>query len=147
MSTADGLSTLPGGKFVFRERYLRRSSATSREARVHLCGAPGCLPVRPWPPTRTPRPDHTRLPRRRTRPRGRLRARHEHEVLPGRAHEMALAVGDHQYENDDGNTQRTPRRNRDMLDSGGPTHGPILTLPDGSCLPEYPIKRNGYCYR
>ena len=35
----------------------------------------------------------------------------------------------------------------DLIRSGGPTHGPILTLPDGSCLPEYPIKRNGYCYR
>ena len=35
----------------------------------------------------------------------------------------------------------------DLLNAGGPTHGPILTMPDGSCLPEYPIKRNGYCYR
>ncbi len=35
----------------------------------------------------------------------------------------------------------------DLMESGGPTHGPILTMPDGSCLPEYPIKRNGYCYR
>ncbi len=35
----------------------------------------------------------------------------------------------------------------DLMKSGGPTHGPILTMPDGSCLPEYPIKRNGYCYR
>ena len=35
----------------------------------------------------------------------------------------------------------------DLIRSGGPTHGPILTMPNGSCLPEYPIKRNGYCYR
>lgn len=35
----------------------------------------------------------------------------------------------------------------DLIKSGGPTHGPVLTMPDGSCLPEYPIKRNGYCYR
>jgi hypothetical protein len=41
----------------------------------------------------------------------------------------------------------TDDRPGDMLDSGGPKHGPVLTLPDGSCLPEYPIKRNGYCYR
>ena len=41
----------------------------------------------------------------------------------------------------------TDDRPDDMLDSGGPKHGPILTMPDGSCLPEYPIKRNGYCYR
>ena len=34
-----------------------------------------------------------------------------------------------------------------LMRSGGPTHGPVLTMPDGSCLPEYPIKRNGYCYR
>ncbi|HEV2092956.1 MAG TPA: hypothetical protein VGR18_07300 [Rubrobacter sp.] len=51
-----------------------------------------------------------------------------------------------QYDTDDGSTDR-PRRNRDLMKSGGPTHGPVLTLPDGSCLPEYPIKRNGYCYR
>lgn len=47
--------------------------------------------------------------------------------------------------NDD--DRSTPRRDRDMLDSGGPTNGPVLTMPDGSCLPEYPIKRGGYCYR
>lgn len=35
----------------------------------------------------------------------------------------------------------------EMLESGGPTHGPVLMLPDGSCLPEYPIKRTGFCYR
>ena len=35
----------------------------------------------------------------------------------------------------------------DLMNAGGPTHGPVLTMPDGSCLPEYPIKRNGYCYR
>ncbi len=35
----------------------------------------------------------------------------------------------------------------DLIKSGGPTHGPVLTMPDGSCLPEYPIRRNGYCYR
>jgi hypothetical protein len=34
-----------------------------------------------------------------------------------------------------------------MLESGASGPGPVLTLPDGSCLPEYPIKRNGYCYR
>ena len=35
----------------------------------------------------------------------------------------------------------------DLSKSGGLTHGPVLTMPDGSYLPEYPIKRNGYCYR
>lgn len=43
-----------------------------------------------------------------------------------------------QYTDDDDDT---------MLESGGPTNGPIVTLPDGTCIPEYPIKRNGYCYR
>jgi hypothetical protein len=47
-----------------------------------------------------------------------------------------------QYD-DDGSEDRPG----DLMQSGGPTHGPILTMPDGSCLPEYPIKRNGYCYR
>jgi len=51
-----------------------------------------------------------------------------------------------QDDRNDGSTDR-PRRDRDLMESGGPTHGPVLTLPDGSCLPEYPIKRNGYCYR
>lgn len=48
---------------------------------------------------------------------------------------------------DDGGNQRTPRRNRDMLDSGASGPGPVLTLPDGSCIPDYPVKRNGYCHR
>jgi hypothetical protein len=47
-----------------------------------------------------------------------------------------------QYDNEDGSDDRPG----DLMKSGGPTHGPILTMPDGSCLPEYPIKRNGYCY-
>ena len=40
-----------------------------------------------------------------------------------------------------------PREDKDLMRSGGPTHGPVLTMPDGSCLPEYPAKRDGYCYR
>ncbi len=52
-----------------------------------------------------------------------------------------------QYENDDGSDVDRLRRNRDLMESGGPTHGPVSTLPDGSCLPEYPIKRNSFCYR
>ena len=35
----------------------------------------------------------------------------------------------------------------DMLNSGASGPGPVLTLPDGSCIPDYPHKRNGYCYR
>jgi hypothetical protein len=52
-------------------------------------------------------------------------------------------TGASQDQYDDGSDQRPG----DLMKSGGPTHGPILTMPDGSCLPEYPIKRNGYCYR
>ena len=46
----------------------------------------------------------------------------------------------------DGGSQLLDRYD-DLLESGGPSSGPVLTMPDGSCLPEYPIKRNGYCYR
>jgi hypothetical protein len=35
----------------------------------------------------------------------------------------------------------------DMLNSGASGPGPVLTLPDGSCIPAYPDKRNGCCYR
>ena len=51
-------------------------------------------------------------------------------------------TGASQHQYDDGSVERPG----DLMKSGGPTHGPILTMPDGSCLPEYPIKRNGYCY-
>lgn len=51
------------------------------------------------------------------------------------------ALSQNQY--DDGGSEERPG---DLMESGGPTHGPVLTLPDGSCLPEYPVKRNGYCY-
>jgi hypothetical protein len=48
-----------------------------------------------------------------------------------------------QYDVDDGSDDRPG----DLMKSGGPTRGPVLTMPDGTCLPDYPIKRNGYCYR
>jgi hypothetical protein len=43
-----------------------------------------------------------------------------------------------QYDNDNAD---------EMLNSGASGLGPVLTLPDGTCIPDYPIKRNGYCYR
>jgi hypothetical protein len=52
-------------------------------------------------------------------------------------------TGASQDQYDDGSAARPS----DLMKSGGPTHGPVLTMSDGSCLPEYPIKRNGYCYR
>ena len=66
---------------------------------------------------------------------------------------VAAAIGDNSSaspdpadDNDDG-PSRQYAGSEDMLESGGPTHGPVLTMPDGSCLPEYPRKRDGYCYR
>ena len=44
-----------------------------------------------------------------------------------------------QYDGGDGSDE--------ILDSGASGPGPVLTLPDGSCIPDYPIKRNGHCYR
>jgi hypothetical protein len=52
-------------------------------------------------------------------------------------------TGASQDQYDDGSGDRPG----DLMESGGPKHGPVLTMPDGSCLPEYPIKRTGYCYR
>lgn len=60
-----------------------------------------------------------------------------------------------QYDGDDGTTTTGPSeqydgddgRDRDLFESGASGPGPVLTLPDGSCIPEYPVKRDGYCYR
>ena len=52
-------------------------------------------------------------------------------------------TGASQDQYDDGNGERPG----DMLNSGASGPGPVLTLPDGSCIPAYPDKRNGYCYR
>jgi hypothetical protein len=52
-------------------------------------------------------------------------------------------TGASQDQYDDGNVERPG----DMLNSGASGPGPVLTLPDGSCIPAYPDKRNGYCYR
>jgi hypothetical protein len=52
-------------------------------------------------------------------------------------------TGASQAQYDDGNVERPG----DMLSSGASGPGPVLTLPDGSCIPDYPVKRNGYCYR
>ena len=52
-------------------------------------------------------------------------------------------TGASQDQYDDGSVERPG----DMLNSGASGPGPVLTLPDGSCIPAYPDKRNGYCYR
>ncbi len=46
-----------------------------------------------------------------------------------------------QYDDDSG------QRPGDLMKSGASGPGPVLTLPDGTCIPDYPNKRNGYCYR
>jgi outer membrane biosynthesis protein TonB len=33
-----------------------------------------------------------------------------------------------------------------LLEAGGPSTGPVPMMPDGSCPPEYPVKRTGACY-
>ena len=47
----------------------------------------------------------------------------------------------------DASASPEPRQRDDMLNSGASGPGPVLTLPDGSCIPDYPHKRHGYCYR
>jgi hypothetical protein len=34
----------------------------------------------------------------------------------------------------------------EMLDSGGPTTGPVPVMPDGRCPTEFPVERDGACY-
>ena len=52
-------------------------------------------------------------------------------------------TGASQNQYDDGSGDRPG----DLINSGASGPGPVLTLPDGSCIPDYPNKRNGYCYR
>ncbi len=35
---------------------------------------------------------------------------------------------------------------RRLLEAGGPTEGPVPTIPGGGCPKEYPIERSGACY-
>ena len=50
-------------------------------------------------------------------------------------------------DSDDTGASQAQYDDGDILNSGASGPGPVLTLPDGSCIPDYPIKRNGYCYR
>jgi len=36
--------------------------------------------------------------------------------------------------------------NRNLLDAGGPTSGPVPLMPDGTCPPEFPTKQENLCY-
>lgn len=53
---------------------------------------------------------------------------------PAAEDEDATAT-DEQYENDD------------LLDAGGPETGPAPLMPDGGCPEEFPIEREGGCFR
>ena len=66
------------------------------------------------------------------------------EALPSSTDNGDDGASQQQYDNDDGSGVVRPG---DLIDSGASGPGPVLTLPDGSCLPDYPVKRNGYCYR
>ena len=39
-----------------------------------------------------------------------------------------------------------PQGDRNLLDAGGPTKGPVPLMPDGNCPPEFPTKHNNVCY-
>lgn len=39
-----------------------------------------------------------------------------------------------------------PKKNDDLLKSGGPMDGPAPLMPDGGCPAEFPVKRDGACY-
>ena len=43
--------------------------------------------------------------------------------------------------------QPTPEPgDRNLLRAGGPSHGPLPLMADGSCPREFPVKRGGACY-
>lgn len=46
-----------------------------------------------------------------------------------------------QYDNNASDTQYDGT----LMDAGGPTHGMIPTMPDGSCPAEFPTKQDGAC--
>jgi hypothetical protein len=37
--------------------------------------------------------------------------------------------------------------NRNLLETGGPTSGPLPLMPEGGCPREFPVKREGLCYQ
>lgn len=39
-----------------------------------------------------------------------------------------------------------PQGDRNLLDAGGPTKGPVPLMPDGTCPPEFPTKHNNLCH-
>ncbi len=39
-----------------------------------------------------------------------------------------------------------PEGDRNLLDAGGPTSGPVPLMPDGTCPPEFPTKQQNLCH-
>jgi hypothetical protein len=39
-----------------------------------------------------------------------------------------------------------PQGDRNLLDAGGPTKGPVPLMPDGGCPKEFPTEHNNLCY-
>ena len=39
-----------------------------------------------------------------------------------------------------------PQGDRNLLDAGGPTKGPVPLMPDGNCPSEFPAKHDNLCY-
>ena len=39
-----------------------------------------------------------------------------------------------------------PQGDRNLLDAGGPTEGPVPLMPGGSCPPEFPSEHNNLCF-
>ncbi len=40
-----------------------------------------------------------------------------------------------------------PQPNRNLFNSGGPSHGPMPLMPDGGCPKEFLVKHNGLCFQ
>ena len=40
----------------------------------------------------------------------------------------------------------TPKPDRNLFNSGGPTNGPVPSMPGGDCPVEFPVKHDGLCY-
>lgn len=38
------------------------------------------------------------------------------------------------------------QKRKPLMDAGGPTAGPVPTMPDGGCPDEYPLRRHEACY-
>ena len=43
-------------------------------------------------------------------------------------------------------TPKPTRRSKPLMNAGGPTAGPVPTMPGGGCPEEFPVKHHGACY-